>query len=190
MRVCITTYLLNCSQIIQNIFLVYVSKIDCHQAWQRVVKNNGSMFLYLILDRGYGQIKPRPSLLTRAWSSLFQFCPLWFLNFSALVNSHITRRQLLHFSVTYFIFQYWHPFAQRYLAVFLLSPLLLCAMQSTVVARESTACLQDPKRIQGIACGVSSEYQTPSMESQILALLTQPKVAFEKLLQTGSTDVL
>lgn len=58
MKVCITTYLLNCSQNIQNIFLLYVSKNDCYQIWQQVVKKNCSMFLYVILDRGYGQIKP------------------------------------------------------------------------------------------------------------------------------------
>lgn len=50
--------LLNCSQIIQNIFLLYVSKNDCHRSWQQVVKNIRSVFLYLILGRGYGQIKP------------------------------------------------------------------------------------------------------------------------------------
>lgn len=54
----ITTYLLNCSQIIQNIFLLHVSKDDCCQAWQQVVNNKHSVFLYLILNRGYGQIKP------------------------------------------------------------------------------------------------------------------------------------
>lgn len=32
----------------------------------------------------------------RSWSSLFQFCPLCFHNFSVLVNSHITIRWLLH----------------------------------------------------------------------------------------------
>lgn len=52
----ITTYLLHFSQFTKNIFLFNVRENGCPQAWW-IGKNDRSVFLYLISERGWDQMK-------------------------------------------------------------------------------------------------------------------------------------